>query len=118
MLLVLASLVAWFAFFFLDKFGYHTLLKGAVDHASEIERKYAIRIPGIGLGSSISQASQSVKFLGFKTNSTRRLNLFYGAGSIMLCVLFFGFIYADRQPVNNKEPSVNSAVEFLDDANK
>lgn len=86
---VVASLFAWAAFYIFD-FGYHSLLKGAVDHAAKIEKQYEQKIPGIGLGITISHASKDVKYFGFKVNSTIRLNLFYIIGGVMLLGLLLG----------------------------
>jgi len=93
-LLIITSMLAWYAFYFIDRFGYHSLLKGAVSHAGKIENEYKDRIPGIGLGNSISEASQSVKFFGLKADSNARLILFYLAGGIMLGILLVGFMFA------------------------
>lgn len=99
-LLLIAAILAWLSFGFIDKYGYHALLKGAVDHAGIIEKEYGSRIPGIGLGTTISKASQNVKFLGFRTDSNRRLFIFYSIGFLMLVVLLVGFLFSDVK----KEP--------------
>jgi drug/metabolite transporter (DMT)-like permease len=100
-LLIIASMLAWYAFYFIDRFGYHSLLKGAVSHAGKIENEYKDKIPGIGLGNSISEASQSVKFFGFKADSNTRLKIFYLAGGIMLGILLVGFMFATKSVAIN-----------------
>jgi hypothetical protein len=64
-----------------------------VKHASIIESEYSERIPGIGLGNTISSVSQNVRILGFTTNSEIRLNLFYILGFIMIGILFLTLFF-------------------------
>lgn len=86
--LIAAAIFAWAGFYFMDRYWYHVLLKGAVDHAAEIERLYGNEIPAIKLGSTVSKVSGSVKIFGQKMNSTRRLQLFYYGGFfVLICVL-------------------------------
>nr|WP_246712276.1 MULTISPECIES: HAD family hydrolase [unclassified Rhizobium] len=92
--LVLAAGFAWLAFFFMDRYWYHIFLRGAVKHASAIEKEFADRIPGIGLGMTISQMSGDVKILCWKTNSERRLTIFYAAGLAMLGIVLLTLLIA------------------------
>lgn len=78
--LVAAAIFAWIGFFFMDRYWYHVLLKGAVMHSSKIEKKYSSTIPGIELGQTISEVSGDVKILGIKMDSNRRLVAFYLLG--------------------------------------
>ncbi|PDT13879.1 hypothetical protein CO670_25965 [Rhizobium sp. J15] len=96
--LVLAAGFAWLAFFFMDRYWYHIFLRGAVKHASTIEKEFADRIPGIGLGTTISQMSGNVKILCWRTNSERRLTIFYAAGLAMLGVVLLTLLIAQPQP--------------------
>ena len=98
---VFAAGFAWLAFFSMDRYWYHVLLRGAVKHASIIETEYGGRIPGIGLGRTISDVSRNVKILGFTANSERRLNLFYILGFIMLVVLFLTLLTAQPHPASD-----------------
>jgi len=111
-LLIMASMLAWYAFYFIDRYGYHSLLKGAVDHAGKIEKDYKDKIPGIGLGNSISNASQNVKFFGFKADSNARLKIFYMAGGIMLGILLVGFMFATDN-VATKDTSNQSPISKI-----
>jgi hypothetical protein len=115
-LLIFAALLAWIAFYFLDHFGYHTLLKGAVTHAGKIEQDFSERIPGIGLGLSISNASQNVRFFGIEMNSTRRLVCFYILGGLMLTILFYGFSHANI--TSEKSSQASSKFEDTSQNNK
>lgn len=96
--LVAAAAFAWGGFFLMDRFWYHILLKGAVKHAAKIEDLYRERIPGIDLGSTISESSGAVKFLCVKMNSDRRLTTFYGVGLAILIVIFCALLFAKRVP--------------------
>ena len=110
-LLIIASALSWYAFYFIDRYGYHSLLKGAVDHAGRIENEFASDIPGIGLGTSISKASQNVRFFGIEANSNRRLQIFYFAGLMMQAILFVGFMLASSEVTPSKEPSQKPSIE-------
>jgi hypothetical protein len=95
---VAAALFAWFAFFVMDYYWYHVFLKGAVQHAGKIEEAYNDKIPGIGLGGTISEESQSVRMFGIiKTNSQWRLMIFYGLGFLMLALIFVALLFAQKQ---------------------
>lgn len=110
-LLMIASVLAWYAFYFIDRYGYHSLLKGAVDHAGRIENEFASDIPGIGLGTSISKASQNVRFFGIEANSNRRLQIFYFAGLVMQAILLVGFMLASSEVTPSKEQSQKQSIE-------
>lgn len=92
--IVLAAAIVWLGFFLMDRFWYHILLKGAVKHASLIEKKYSDKIPFIGLGGTISEVSGSVKIWGVTMNSDKRLTNFYRLGFGMLAVIFVSLLFA------------------------
>jgi hypothetical protein len=92
--LIVAAFFAWASFFFMDRFWYHVLLKGAVDHTTEIEARYNEIIPGIGLGKTISEASGGVRLFGIQLNSNRRLEGFYIVGFVMLTVILCWLLFA------------------------
>ncbi|HEX8165258.1 MAG TPA: HAD family hydrolase [Beijerinckiaceae bacterium] len=106
---IAAAIFAWSGFFLMDRYWYHILLRGAVAHAGIIEKQFADRIPGIGLGQSISQASGDVRFLGIKMNSNRRLTAFYVAGFLMLAVVLVSLLWA--QPRISAPPKPAQAVQ-------
>jgi phosphoglycolate phosphatase-like HAD superfamily hydrolase len=93
--LMVAAIFAWLGFYFMDRYWYHVLLKGAVDHAGKIETQYGDRLPAITLGTTISKASGNVRIFGIKLNSTRRLNIFYLGGAIVLSLLLVTQIFAE-----------------------
>lgn len=55
--ILLAGLVAWLSFYFMDEFWYHRLLIGAVMHAIALEKTLAQDVPGIGLTQRIGDES-------------------------------------------------------------
>lgn len=57
-LLFIASWVAIYLLYFMDRDWYHRLLKGAVEAAIPVEEKYRDLIPGLSLGTEISKASK------------------------------------------------------------
>lgn len=102
---VVAALASWLAFYMMDAHWYHVLLKGAVIHSGKIEAMYAGRLPGIGLGETISKSSGEVTHFGFKMNSTRRLKAFYFIGGIMLAILFVVLLLSKPNPVLRVAPA-------------
>ncbi|GGB03544.1 hypothetical protein GCM10011491_34640 [Brucella endophytica] len=85
--LVVAAILVWGAFYLMDRFWYHVLLKGSVDHAAKLENILKDKFPGITLGGTISEKSGAVKIFGIYMSSIRRLNAFYGLGLAMLIVV-------------------------------
>lgn len=101
--LVLAALFAWVGFFFMDRFWYHILLKGAVKHSMRIEEKYSVAIPAITLSATITEASNAIKPFGLKLNSDRRLELFYAVGFLILLGVFGVLLISKpHEPVKDK----------------
>ncbi|TGS10061.1 HAD family hydrolase [Mesorhizobium sp. M2E.F.Ca.ET.209.01.1.1] len=115
--LVAAAICAWAGFYFMDRYWYHVLLKGAVNHAAEIERLYGDDVPSIKLGSTVSEVSRGVELFGFKVNSTRRLQIFYYGGfAILVCVLVaLFFAKAEKKGIQTQRIELQSplAVEIL-----
>lgn len=87
----------------MDRYWYHVFLRGAVKHAADIEEQFKDKIPGIGLGRTISEVSGAVRIFGLTMNSTTRLTSFYGLGFLMLVIVFFFLVFAkpDRPPVTS-----------------
>jgi len=96
--LVVAAIFAWAGFFFMDRYWYRVLLKGAVTHSAKIETRYAETIPGIELGKTISEVSGDVRIFGIKMNSSRRLDAFYAVGAGMLLMIFVILMFANASP--------------------
>lgn len=67
------SIIVWLAFFLMDRYWYHELLKGAVHHGQEIECLLRERMPEIDLAHSIREQSHE----SLKMNAAKKLNIFY-----------------------------------------
>jgi small-conductance mechanosensitive channel len=90
--LLAAGLVAWLAFYFMDRFWYHRFLKGAVENSLEIEDRLSTLIPDLRLSHEIDDASP-ISLFGKKIHSTRKVDLFYGliAALLFLLILLLWF---------------------------
>src|SRR5215472_14040252 len=55
--IMVIALVAWAAFYFMDRHWYHRLLYGAVKHGQKIEMRLQTAIPEINLTETIGDAS-------------------------------------------------------------
>lgn len=85
-----AGLVAWLAFYVMDRWWYHRLLQGAVQHGEFIEAELRNIIPGIALTGAISKASR-FKLLGRWTiHAANRIDFFYGLISLLLILMIVG----------------------------
>jgi hypothetical protein len=103
-LLLWAGAGGWFAFYLMDVFWYHKLLKGAVDHATSMESRLKSKIPGLDLSTTISAASP-VYIFGCKRlplRSTRRAHIFY-LGLLAIVVVWASVSTGQRI---HREPSV------------
>lgn len=70
-LLLLCGLLAWMAFWSMDRFWYHELLLAAVRHGHAIEQALSCEFPEICLASYISKEMPAIK-------THKNLNKFYG----------------------------------------
>ena len=86
------SMVTWSAFYLMDRYWYHELLKGAVHHAQKIEDSLKDKVPEINLAHSIKE--QSHKSLNM--NAAKKLHIFYISilivHSVALLLLVIGAI--------------------------
>jgi FMN phosphatase YigB (HAD superfamily) len=87
-ILLIGGLLAWFAFYFMDRFWYHMLLYGAVEQGTYIEARARVILPELALTHTIGRASP-LRFLGFEIHSTRKIDFFYGlvAASLVILIL-------------------------------
>jgi phosphoglycolate phosphatase-like HAD superfamily hydrolase len=83
--LIMAALVGWVAFYFMDRWWYHMLLYGAVMHARSIETRYGKFAPELLLTKAIGDASP-IQIKKFRIHSARKIDLFYGAVAALLIV--------------------------------
>lgn len=72
----LIGVIIMCAFYFMDKYWYHKLLKGSVLHAITIENLIKLTHPEITLTSKIGEASH-IKFFGLKIDSDKKYWFFY-----------------------------------------
>lgn len=77
------GLLLWFLFWFADGIWYHRLLRGAAVAAAPVEERIKARGVTADLSTEIQKASH-IKWLGWEMNSTRKLNIFYASGSVIL----------------------------------
>jgi len=88
-ILLVIAFIAWAGFFFIDKYWYHRLLKGAVDHGRKIEASVANNFSLLGLTNTIGDASP-IKIYGWELHTNQKLTLFYYAGfGIVIATMFW-----------------------------
>ncbi len=86
------GVVAWLAFWFMDGFWYHTLLKAAGTHAGEIEdRLRTSDLGAFGLSTRISTESSKI------VSSSAKMAMFYGVIAVLL-VFAMVVIHRSIQP--------------------
>jgi phosphoglycolate phosphatase-like HAD superfamily hydrolase len=86
--LLVTSVVVWLAFYFMDRWWYHRLLYGAVDHGRFIENRWKNVLPEFALTDSIGKYSP-FPFFGRKIHTPRKIDIFYGAGVAFLFLLAY-----------------------------
>ena len=83
---VAISVFVWLAFFLMDRYWYHELLKGAMHHAKKIETNWEYDAPEISLVKSVREQSHK----SLKMDAGKKLNIFYlGILLVQLLVLYF-----------------------------
>ncbi|MCZ6820977.1 MAG: hypothetical protein O7G31_16030 [Calditrichaeota bacterium] len=97
-LIIIAALIAWLAFYFMDRFWYHRLLKGAVNLGIKIEKANRHLLPEIDLSSEIAQTSP-VDVFGYTLHSDRKMDLFYLTFALILIVAAFALGGPPTRPV-------------------
>lgn len=101
--LLLAGLIAWLGFYFMDRHWYHRLLYGAVNHGREIEQRARIILPELGLTDAIGRASP-IEIFGRKIRSPAKINIFYGLVAAILVILAASsFFVGPRGPTSETE---------------
>src|SRR3954462_473616 len=108
-LVFLAAALCWSSFYFMDRFWYHRLRKGAVDHAQKIEKTLETELPEIGLTSSIGAASP-ITVGGKKLGSNQKMDWFYGSIFALLLLGALGsFLNHPRDQRPSAAPNRNAA---------
>lgn len=110
-LVPLLGVMIWLFFWFADGVWYHRLLTGAGKAAGPVEA--TLKQSGIdaGLSTSITEASHS-KWLGFESNSTRKLNTFYLCGIAILLLTAIGVVVlsAHQSPKAHESMSTSTST--------
>jgi hypothetical protein len=82
---LLAALVTWSAFWFMDRHWYHRLLYGAVKHGMKVENSIKMAVPEIALTQSIGEESP-IQLRAWKIRSPAKINIFYGVGALAVII--------------------------------
>ena len=82
---IVVAIIVWLAFYLMDRFWYHELLRGSVKHGHSLEAALQESIPNIDLAASIREASHS----SLNINAAKKLNIFYLS---ILVVLLAGLL--------------------------
>jgi hypothetical protein len=94
LVIIVAGIVGWGAFFMMDRYWYHNLLRAAATHAGQVEERLLPLLPSIGLSSAITRDSRTATvprwlFFGAEItfDSRRRLERFYRLGFWLLVLV-------------------------------
>lgn len=91
LVVLVVAFIVWVAFFLMDLFWYHRLLKGAVIHAQSIEAKYEGLHPELSLSKAIRESSP-VHVGKWTINSNKKIVIFYSLGKALIIGLFVFFL--------------------------
>lgn len=104
-IVLVAGLISWLAFYFMDQVWYHRLLVGAVKHAEDIEDILRGEFPGIALTHTISANSPYSFRVGlgrlgrdFSIHSASKIRLFYLIVALLLVVLALVVQFGSASP--------------------
>lgn len=86
-ILALIGAIILFAFFYMDKYWYHRLLKGAVKQGIMIENRWAKYLPEINLTNSIGTSSPHKLFGKWTIHTDQKFRIFYGILFVTLIIL-------------------------------
>ena len=84
--ILMTAVLPWLGFYLMDRAWYHRLLYGAVSHGKKIEDRWKNILPEITLTDSIGERS-TIRIRNWELHSTGKMDIFYGAGVILLIVL-------------------------------
>lgn len=112
---LVAGILGWLAFYFMDRHWYHRLLIGSVMHTIDnIETPYDNFAP-LSLSKRIGHESailiwklskpQNRRTHWIEIHSTEKIDLFYSAGLFFFGVLIAGALFAPQAPVQPPNPS-------------
>jgi FMN phosphatase YigB (HAD superfamily) len=101
-LLLLVGLLAWIAFYFMDRWGYHRLLYGAVEHGLFVEARARSILPELALTAAIGRASP-LRVSRWTLRSPRKIDLFYGLIALIVVALAAATLWVNPQPIASKQ---------------
>ena len=102
---LLLAMIIWGAFFLMDRYWYHELLKGSVAHGMFVETELEGKIPDIKLAHTIRDSSHS----SLSMKAAKKLNLFYGSIFSALLIAFTLIMYGvDSNDEKNTETNLTS----------
>jgi hypothetical protein len=120
---LVAGLILWLGFYFVDRYWYHPLLIGSVRHGEKLEDELQAYLPIAGLTKDITAASHIKPPRGLgrvagknpdKTlRSEEKLRIFYWIGATTL-ILAAGFLQlAGCSSSNSPEPKPERVIELI-----
>lgn len=117
--ILFGGIPAWAGFWFMDRFWYHRLLLGSVQHGELIENRMRKTLPEIALAGSIRRAS-GVKvvyglgwLLGPTLRSERKVSVFYGIGLLLIFgALLFSIVIPVTEKAEDTEKTKASKIEI------
>jgi len=115
--ILFGAIPIWISFYLMDRFWYHNFLIGAVKHGHFIERRLKSVLPELGLAHAISNESPT-RVCKIKIRSSRKIDLFYLLGFVVLMVASFIALFAMKVPNSNIKDSRTHASIKLDEKSK
>jgi len=104
---LIAGMFALAPFYVMDRFWYHRLLYGAVEHAKTIEKRHVSHMPEIGLSMSISTASPW-RIGRLEIHSSSKIAIFYGLLVVILLAAAVIVFLNSQWPPENAESQGNA----------
>jgi phosphoglycolate phosphatase-like HAD superfamily hydrolase len=120
-ILSLVGLLVLTAFWYMDRWWYHNLLMGAVNHGRKIEDKYVHQFPELGLTNAIGESSPYLSYwTGKKVHSPAKFRIFYRLMGIPLALLTFVLIVGHQKTpeFQKRKPSLKNSEPVKSDNSK
>jgi hypothetical protein len=112
-IIISAGSVLWSAFYYVDRWWYHQLLRGSVKHGHDLEVAMRAYVPAAGLTTTISDASpypgRSWRGKRQLIDSSKKLQRFYGVVILLLLAFAIALQVADTASDAGDKPTANSA---------
>lgn len=121
--ILLAGVVLWMGFFFVDRYWYHPLLIGSVKHGEKLEVELQNYLPAAGLTKAITESShiKPPKGLGWLSQkngdgtlrSEEKLRIFYWIGATTLILAALLLQLAACSSSDNTPPKPERVIEVI-----